>query len=182
MATLRGELLVFDEKAREPRGRDEPAGVRGYRDRPAALTQSSPSPNRRTHSLGTSRLVARPPSAMSGRLAGRHPTATANSPDPTYDLRRSGRIIRATRLAGDPLMNWRDYIVSDPEILVGKPVVKGTRLSVDLVLDRLADGWTAEDLVRSYPRLTPEALQAVFAFTAEVLKDEDYVALAKATA
>lgn len=79
-------------------------------------------------------------------------------------------------------MNWRDYIVSDPEILVGKPVVKGTRLSVDLVLDRLADGWTAEDLFKSYPRLTPEALQAVFAFAAEVLKDEDYIARAKAAA
>jgi uncharacterized protein (DUF433 family) len=79
-------------------------------------------------------------------------------------------------------MNWRDYIISDPEILVGKPVVKGTRLSVDLVLDRLADGWTAEDLFKSYPRLTPEALQAVFAFAAEVLKDEDYVARAKAAA
>ena len=79
-------------------------------------------------------------------------------------------------------MNWRDHIVSDPEILVGKPVVKGTRLSVDLVLDRLADGWTPEDLFKSYPRLTPEALQAVFAFAAEVLKDEDYVARAKAAA
>lgn len=79
-------------------------------------------------------------------------------------------------------MNWRDHIVSDPEILVGKPVVKGTRLSVELVLDRLADGWTAEDLFKSYPRLTPEALQAVFAFAAEVLKDEDYVARAIAAA
>ena len=79
-------------------------------------------------------------------------------------------------------MNWRDYIVSDPEVLVGKPSVKGTRLSVELVLERLADGWTAEDLFRSYPRLTPEALQAVFAFAAEVLKDEDYVALAKTAA
>jgi uncharacterized protein (DUF433 family) len=79
-------------------------------------------------------------------------------------------------------MNWRDRIVSDPEIVVGKPVLKGTRLSVDLILDRLADGWTAEDLFKSYPRLTPEALQAVFAFAAEVLKDEDYVARAKAAA
>lgn len=79
-------------------------------------------------------------------------------------------------------MNWRDHIVSDPEILVGKPVVKGTRLSVDLILDRLADGWTAEDLFKFYPRLMPEALQGVFAFAAEVLKDEDYVARAKAAA
>ena len=79
-------------------------------------------------------------------------------------------------------MNWRDYIVSDPEILVGKPALKGTRLSVDLILDRLADGWTTEDLFEAYPRLTPEALQAGFAFAAEVLKDEDYIALAKAAA
>ena len=79
-------------------------------------------------------------------------------------------------------MNWHDHIVSDPEILIGKPVVKGTRLSVERVLDRLADGWTAEDLFQSYPRLTPEALQAVFAFTAAVLKEEDYVARGKAAA
>lgn len=79
-------------------------------------------------------------------------------------------------------MNWRDHIVSDPEVLVGKPVLKGTRLSVELVLDRLADGWTAEDLFRSYPRLTREGLQAAFAFAAEVLKDEDYVVRAKTAA
>lgn len=79
-------------------------------------------------------------------------------------------------------MNWRDYIVSDPEILVGKPAVKGTRLSVELILDRLADGWTTEDLFQAYPRLTPEALQAVFAFAAEVLKEEDYIALRKTAA
>jgi uncharacterized protein (DUF433 family) len=77
-------------------------------------------------------------------------------------------------------MNWRDYIVSDLEILAGKPTVKGTRLSVELILDRLADGWTAEDLFHAYPRLTSEALQAVFAFAAEVLKDDDGTALAKA--
>ena len=76
-------------------------------------------------------------------------------------------------------MNWRDYIGSDPEILAGKPAVKGTRLSVELILDRLADGRSAQELFQAYPRLTPEALQAVFAFAAEILKDEDYIALAK---
>jgi uncharacterized protein (DUF433 family) len=79
-------------------------------------------------------------------------------------------------------MNWRDHIVSDPEVLVGKPVIRGTRISVELILDRLADGWTADDLFKAYPRLTPEALQAVFAFAAEVLKDEEYIAVSKATA
>ena len=79
-------------------------------------------------------------------------------------------------------MDWRDFIGTDPDVLVGKPALKGTRLSVQLILDRLADGWTAQDLFEAYPRLTPEALQAVFAFAAEVLKDEDYVARAKAAA
>lgn len=79
-------------------------------------------------------------------------------------------------------MDWRDHIGTDPEVLVGKPALKGTRLSVQLILDRLADGWTAQDLFEAYPRLTPDALQAVFAFAAEVLKDEDYVARAKAAA
>ena len=77
-------------------------------------------------------------------------------------------------------MNWKDHIVVDAEILSGKPVIKGTRLSVELILDRLADGWSEEDLVRSYPNLTPEALQAVFAFASEVMREEEYIARKKA--
>jgi len=77
-------------------------------------------------------------------------------------------------------MNWKNYIGSDPEVLAGKPVVKGTRLSVELILDRLADGWSDQDLYRSYPNLMPEALHAVFAFASEVMRDEDYVARGKA--
>lgn len=79
-------------------------------------------------------------------------------------------------------MNWKDYIVADPEVLAGKPVIKGTRLSVELILDRLADGWSEQDLYRSYPNLKPEALQAVFAFAAEVMRDEEYIARTKAVA
>ena len=44
-------------------------------------------------------------------------------------------------------MNWRDHIISDPEILVGKPTIKGTRLSVELILGWLAQGWTHEMLI-----------------------------------
>lgn len=79
-------------------------------------------------------------------------------------------------------MNWKDYITADPEVLVGKPVVRGTRVSVELILDRLADGWSHEDLLRAYPRLTPEALHAVFAFASEMMRDEQYVAVDKAAA
>jgi uncharacterized protein (DUF433 family) len=63
-------------------------------------------------------------------------------------------------------MNWRDYIHADPEILAGKPVVKGTRLAVEFLLGLLGTGWTQEQILANYPTLTPEGLQAVFAFAA----------------
>ena len=59
------------------------------------------------------------------------------------------------------------------------PVLKGTRLSVQLILDRLADGWTREDLLRSVPTLTNLELKAVFAFASEILREERFVALSK---
>jgi len=79
-------------------------------------------------------------------------------------------------------MNWKDHITTDPDVLAGKPVIKGTRISVELILDRLADGWTQEDLLKAYPRVSPEALHAAFAFAAEVMKDEEYIARGKLVA
>jgi uncharacterized protein (DUF433 family) len=64
-------------------------------------------------------------------------------------------------------MNWREHIHSDPEILTGKPVVRGTRLGAGFVMELFASGWTQEQVLESYPQLTPEALRAVFAFAAE---------------
>lgn len=79
-------------------------------------------------------------------------------------------------------MNWRDYIHVDPDILAGKPVVKGTRLSVEFLLGLLGAGWTREQILENYPGLTPEALQAVFAFAAESLQDESLYSLRLRTA
>lgn len=69
-------------------------------------------------------------------------------------------------------MDWRPYIHSDPEILQGKPIVKGTRLAVDFILGLFAVGWTEEQVLENYPTLTHEALQAVFAFAAECMREE----------
>ena len=74
-------------------------------------------------------------------------------------------------------MNWHDYISSDPEICIGKPIVIGTRLSVVFILEELAEGSTLAELLAEYPRLTPEAIQAVFAFVAEVLGEEAMYAM-----
>jgi len=74
-------------------------------------------------------------------------------------------------------MDWRDYIHTDPDVLLGKPVVKGTRLSVDFVLNLFAAGWSQEQVLENYPTLTPEALQAIFAFAADCMQDETFYAL-----
>ncbi len=68
-------------------------------------------------------------------------------------------------------MNWHDHIHSDPEILAGRPVVRGTRLAVEFILGLLANGWTEEQVLESCPGLTPESLRAVFAYAAEVPAD-----------
>jgi uncharacterized protein (DUF433 family) len=66
-------------------------------------------------------------------------------------------------------MEWRDRIVSDPEILVGKPVIKGTRISVELILGWLANGWTHEQILESYPTIAREDILAALAFATEHL-------------
>jgi uncharacterized protein (DUF433 family) len=72
-------------------------------------------------------------------------------------------------------MHWQQYIHSDPKILLGKPTVKGTRLSVEFLLGLFAAGWTEQQVVENYPTLTPEALRAVFAFTAECMREESFL-------
>jgi uncharacterized protein (DUF433 family) len=78
-------------------------------------------------------------------------------------------------------MNWKDRIVVDPEILVGKPIIKGTRISVELLLDRVADGWSIDDILRSYPHLTRDDVLAALSFAAELFREERFVAVGKVT-
>lgn len=62
-------------------------------------------------------------------------------------------------------MNWRDRITIDPESLVGKPIIKGTRISVEFVVDLLGRGWTFEQILHEYDHLQREDLQACLAHT-----------------
>jgi uncharacterized protein (DUF433 family) len=68
-------------------------------------------------------------------------------------------------------MNWQEYIVSDKEVLLGKPCVKGTRISVEHIVGLLAQGWNENQILENYPRLTKEALQAIFGYIQECLHD-----------
>lgn len=61
-------------------------------------------------------------------------------------------------------------IISDPNIMMGKPVVAGTRITVELILEKLGAGETVEQLLEAHPRLTREAIQAALAFAATTLR------------
>ena len=58
-------------------------------------------------------------------------------------------------------MNWTDHIVSDDSILLGKPIIKGTRISIEHVIGLLAQGWTEKQILENYPQLTQEILTIV---------------------
>ena len=58
----------------------------------------------------------------------------------------------------------------DPQVLVGKPVVKGTRLAVEFIVDLLAQGWSEADILRNYPRLTHQDIQACLAYASAILR------------
>ena len=74
-------------------------------------------------------------------------------------------------------MNWRDRIVADPKVLVGKPVIKGTRISVELVMDLLARGYSTQDILGQYEHLTAEDVRACLGYAGEVLRGEKVYAI-----
>ncbi|MEW5803206.1 MAG: DUF433 domain-containing protein [bacterium] len=68
-------------------------------------------------------------------------------------------------------MNWREYITVDPAVCHGRACIKGTRIMVSVVLDNLAAGLQADEILHSYPSLTPESVQAAIAYAAELAKE-----------
>ena len=69
-------------------------------------------------------------------------------------------------------MDWHQYIISDPSILVGKATIRGTRISVELILEDLADGLTEDEILTGYPELSPQAIRAAVAYAAAVVKED----------
>jgi uncharacterized protein (DUF433 family) len=69
-------------------------------------------------------------------------------------------------------MDWQERIVIDAEILVGKPVIKGTRLAVEFIIDLLAQGWSEAEILENYPGMSHEDIQACLKYASETLKAE----------
>ncbi len=69
-------------------------------------------------------------------------------------------------------MSWQDRIAVDPGVLVGKPVIKGTRIAVEFLVELLAERWTREQILKNYSQLTEEDIQAALFYAVEALKQE----------
>ena len=69
-------------------------------------------------------------------------------------------------------MSWQERIIVDPTILIGKPVVKGTRLAVEFIIELLAQGWSEADILQNYSGLTREDIQACLKYASVILSAE----------
>ena len=69
-------------------------------------------------------------------------------------------------------MNWQDRISVDPEVLVGKPVIKGTRLAVEFIVGLLAQGWSEAEILRNYPGIIRDDILACLAYAEDRLSSE----------
>jgi uncharacterized protein (DUF433 family) len=74
-------------------------------------------------------------------------------------------------------VDWHERIAIDPKVLVGKPVVKGTRIAVELVIDLLARGYSKEQILEQYDHITVDDIQACLAYASETLRSERVYAL-----
>lgn len=69
-------------------------------------------------------------------------------------------------------INWRDYITTDPKIMVGKPIIKGTRITVELIVDKLANGEPIDEILIDYPHLTRESIYACLHYAADAVRND----------
>jgi uncharacterized protein (DUF433 family) len=70
------------------------------------------------------------------------------------------------------MVNWRERIEINPDVMTGKPVIKGTRLTVDHVIELLAEGWTAAQITEEYPGITPKDISGCLSYASAVIKEE----------
>lgn len=75
-------------------------------------------------------------------------------------------------------MDYRDHIESRSDVMLGKPIVKGTRITVELILKKLSEGASSEDIISAYPGLTPASISAVLAYASDVVANEILISAA----
>ena len=69
-------------------------------------------------------------------------------------------------------VTWNERIAVDPDVVAGKPVIRGTRIAVEFVIDLMARGWTTDQILREYDHLTPEDVRACLSYAGELVRSE----------
>jgi uncharacterized protein (DUF433 family) len=75
-------------------------------------------------------------------------------------------------------MNWEDRITADPNILLGKAIIRGTRIAVEFLLELLAQGWSHDEILRNYPQLKSDDIQAALHYAVDAVRQERVFPLA----
>lgn len=78
-------------------------------------------------------------------------------------------------MAGVNKQLWKDHIVTDPDILAGKPVIAGTRISVELIFDCLASGWNVAEFIENYPHVLQQDVLVALEFAADVMRVKPFI-------
>lgn len=71
---------------------------------------------------------------------------------------------------------YKDRIIVNPDIMLGKPIIKGTRITVEIILKKLSEGMTIEELLEAYPHLTKDDVLAAISYSADVISQEELIA------
>jgi uncharacterized protein (DUF433 family) len=79
------------------------------------------------------------------------------------------------------MVDWKEHIHSDPGVLLGKPIIKGTRISVELILELYSSGWTTDDILESYPTLELENILATFSYLKDCIQQELFFPIKQAS-
>jgi len=145
----------------------------GHAERwPRAAVLPHPKREEQDHQIlrkdGRRREEERGPNSPSGELRRKEASAMRNGPCATPDLFHNRNV------------ELRDRIMIDPRVLVGKPVIAGTRISVEFIVDLLAAGWSHEKILANYPRLSEQDILASLQYAGELLHGERVYPLATA--
>jgi len=76
-------------------------------------------------------------------------------------------------------MHWRDRIEQNPEVMLGKPVIRGTRITVEHLLEKLGSGWSDTQILESYPHLKVDDIRAALSYAAQSLSSDETILLAE---
>ena len=76
-------------------------------------------------------------------------------------------------------MDYREHITSNPKVMVGKPIIKGTRITVELILEKLSQGATPSDILIMYPHITLDDISAVLMYAADMVANEAFASVAE---